>query len=60
VLVQQIVVELFADDESEWWWEARQLRLRRGPFTRQREADEDAVEHAEALISALCSTDNAA
>ena len=34
-------------------WEARQLRLRRGPFARQDEADSDAVEHAELLISAL-------
>jgi hypothetical protein len=31
-----------------------QLRLRRGPFAGQREADEDAESNAELLISALC------
>jgi hypothetical protein len=31
-----------------------QLRLRRGPFAGQAEADEDAESNAELLISALC------
>jgi hypothetical protein len=36
--MQQIVVEVFADDESEWWWEARQLRLPTAMPPRWREA----------------------
>jgi hypothetical protein len=52
--MQEITVDVFESEIDEWWWEARQLRLRRGPFADQAEVDSDAVEHAEALISALC------
>jgi hypothetical protein len=52
-----ITVDVFSDDEGEgWWWEAAQLRLRRGPFADQATADEDAVENAELLIAALAAT----
>ena len=53
--MHEIVVDVFADDDS-WWWEAPQLRLRRGPFDRQAEADSDAEQHAEALIATLAAT----
>jgi hypothetical protein len=57
--MQQITVEVFAEEEAEWWWGARQLRLRRGPFADQGEADSDAVVHPDLLIATLCSTVNA-
>jgi hypothetical protein len=40
----------------QWYRRAKECKLRRGPFADQGEADSDAVEHAEALISALAAT----
>jgi hypothetical protein len=47
-----ITVEIFVEGRS-WFWEAQQVKLRRGPFVDREEADDDADLHAQSLIAAL-------
>jgi hypothetical protein len=48
-----VMVELFQDFDDGWWWRARECKLMRGPFTEREQADDDADEHAQILISTL-------
>jgi hypothetical protein len=48
-----ITVELFQDFDERWYWRSKKCKLMRGPFNEREEADDDADEHAQILISAL-------
>ena len=48
-----VTVELFEDFGGLWFWRAKQCLLLRGPFADRDQADDDAEENAEVLISAL-------
>jgi hypothetical protein len=49
-----ITVELFQDFDDRWYWRAKECKLLRGPFDDRDKAFDDADEHAQILISALC------
>jgi hypothetical protein len=48
-----VTVELFQDFNDAWYWRAKECLLMRGPFADRDQADDDADEHAQILISAL-------
>jgi hypothetical protein len=39
--------------DDHWYWRAKECKLPRGPFAEREKADDDANEHAQALIAAL-------
>jgi hypothetical protein len=45
-----IIVDVF-EDETVWYWQAEQVKLRRGPFADREQAEQDADDLVQELIA---------